>query len=169
VSPTILCVMGVAGAGKTTIGQLLASELRCEFLDADTLHPAANIQKMAHGIPLNDADRAPWLAAIHARLVRSLHRRESLVIACSALTQRYCDTLANGVPLVWVYLKGGEDLIRQRLQNRQHHFMKAEMLASQFADLQEPTDAIVIDAAVAPSVAMRQILDGLSPMLAALS
>jgi gluconokinase len=157
----IVCVMGVAGAGKSTVGALLASELHCEFLDADVLHPPANIQKMTHGIPLTDADRAPWLAAIHARIVHSVHRRENLVVACSALKQKYRDTIGNGIPVVWVYLKGGEDVIRERLLHRKDHFMKAEMLASQFADLEEPANAIAIDVAVEPPTAVRQILNAI--------
>lgn len=154
----IVCVMGVAGSGKSTVGSLLASELHCDFLDADTLHSPANIQKMAHGIPLTDADRAPWLAAIHARIVHSVHRRENLVVACSALKLKYRDTIGNGIPVVWVYLKGSEDVIRERLLHRKHHFMKAEMLASQFADLEQPANAVVIDIAVKPLAAVRQIL-----------
>ena len=158
---TIIVVIGVAGAGKTTIGELLAAELHCQFLDADTLHPAANIQKMTQGIPLTDADRAPWLGAIHASIVKSFQLGQTLVVACSALKQQYRDTLADGVPVVWVYLKGSEEVIRTRILQRQHHFMKAQMLASQFKDLEEPTDAIVIDVAVAASVAVRQIVDSL--------
>lgn len=159
----IIVVMGVAGAGKSSIGQLLASELRCEFLDGDSLHPAANIHKMTVGIPLTDADRVPWLAAVHARIVESFERGRNLVVACSALKQRYRETLANGVSITWVYLKGSEEVIRARLLERQHHFMKAEMLASQFADLEEPTDAIVIDVEMAPSVAAREVLGTLFP------
>lgn len=159
----IIVVMGVAGAGKSSIGQLLASELRCEFLDGDSLHPPANIHKMTVGIPLTDADRVPWLAAIHARIVESFERGRNLVVACSALRQRYRETLANGVSITWVYLKGSEEVIRARLLERQHHFMKAEMLASQFADLEEPTDAIVIDVEMAPSVAAREVLGTLFP------
>jgi len=158
----VVVIMGVAGAGKSTLGQLLATELGCAFLDADSLHSPVNIDKMTHGVPLTDADRAPWLAAVHARIVESFQLREDLVVACSALKQRYRETLADGVEIAWVYLKGSEEVIRARLQLRQHHFMTAQMLASQFADLEEPTDAIVIDVAVAPAVAVRQIQDALS-------
>ncbi len=162
-SAMIIVVMGVAGAGKSTLGQLLASELRCEFLDGDSLHPPANIQKMTIGIPLTDADRAPWLAAIHAHIVESFERAQNLVVACSALKQSYRDTLADGVSITWVYLKGSEQVIRARLLERQHHFFKAQMLVSQFADLEEPANAIVIDVEIAPSVAVRQIVDALFP------
>jgi gluconokinase len=162
-SAMIIAVMGVAGAGKSTVGQMLAAELPSEFLDGDSLHPPANIQKMTLGIPLTDEDRAPWLAAIHARIVESFDRGRNLVVACSALKQRYRETLAEGVSMTWVYLKGSADVIRERLLERQHHFFKAEMLASQFADLEEPADAIVIDVTIAPSVAVRQILDAIFP------
>ncbi len=155
--------MGVAGSGKSTVGQLLATELHCRFLDGDSLHPSRNVEKMAHGIPLTDADRAPWLAAIHARIVESFQRREHLVVACSALKRQYRDTLNSDVAITWVYLKGSDALIRERLQHREHHFMKAQMLASQFADLEEPADAIVIDVAVEPAVAVRQIVSVLPP------
>lgn len=158
----ITVIMGVAGAGKSTVGELLSAELGCEFLDADTLHPAANIQKMTQGISLTDSDRAPWLAAIHARIVESFQRGQSLVVACSALKQRYRETLADGVSITWVYLKGSEEIIRARLLQRQHHFMKAQMLASQFADLEEPTNAIVIDVAVEPLLAVRRIVNAVS-------
>jgi len=159
VRTTIVCIMGVAGSGKSTVGELLADEMRCKFLDGDTLHPPENIRKMTLGVPLTDADRAPWLGAIHAHLVESFQRSETLVVACSALKQRYRDTLSEAVPLMWVYLKGSEELIRKRLVDRQHHFMKANMLASQFADLEEPAGAITIDVAVSPFDAVRQIVD----------
>ncbi len=159
----IIVVMGVSGAGKSTIGQLLAAELRCEFLDGDSLHSPANIQKMTTGIPLTDADRAPWLAAIHARVVESFARGQNLVVACSALKQRYRETLADGVSMTWVYLKGSEEVIRARLRERRHHFFKAQMLASQFADLEEPADAIVINIETAPAAAVQQIVSALIP------
>lgn len=159
----IIVIMGVAGAGKSTLGELLAAALHCEFLDGDSLHPPANIEKMARGIPLTDADRAPWLAAIHSRILSSFQRGQCLVVACSALRQRYRETLANGVSITWVYLKGSEKVIRARLLKRQQHFFKAQMLASQFADLEEPADAIVIDVEIAPSIAVRRILSALFP------
>jgi len=116
---------------------------------------------MTHDIPLTDADRAPWLAAIHGRIVDSLQRAEDLVVACSALKQRYRDALNSGVVITWVYLKGSKELIAERLRQRKHHFMRPEMLASQFADLEEPADAIVVDVAVEPSVVVAQIVDAL--------
>jgi gluconokinase len=163
VTAMIIVVMGVAGAGKSTVGQLLADALRCEFLDGDSLHPSANIEKMTRGIPLTDADRAPWLAAIHSRILDSFQRGQCLVVACSALKRQYRDILDRGVAITWVYLKGSEDVIRARLLERQHHFFKAQMLASQFADLEEPADAIVIDVGIAPSIAVRQIAGALFP------
>jgi gluconokinase len=158
----IVVIMGVTGAGKSTVGSLLAEVLGCEFLDGDSLHSPANIEKMAHGVPLTDADRAPWLDEIHAHILRRFNNGSSLVVACSALKERYRETLSRGVKIHWVYLKGSEELIREHLQRRHHHFMTAEMLASQFADLEEPKDAIVIDVAVAPAAAVQQILDALS-------
>lgn len=157
----IVVLMGVAGAGKTTIGRLLAEALGCPFLDGDSLHPPANIRKMAAGIPLTDADRAPWLTAIQSHLEEAFRQGHNLVVACSALKQQYRELLSSRVPVIWVYLKGNEEVIRSRLEHRHEHFMKAKMLASQLADLEEPSSAIVIDVSPPPSGIVEQILTAL--------
>jgi gluconokinase len=161
VTGAIILIMGVAGAGKNTVGQLLAAELHCAFLDGDLLHPRGNIEKMTQGIPLTDADRAPWLAAVHASILESFQCGQSLVVACSALKQRYRDVLDSGVGITWVYLRGSYEVIHERMEHREHHFMKVQMLASQFTELEEPANAIVIDINVEPSVAVSQILSAL--------
>jgi gluconokinase len=153
----IIVVLGVAGSGKTTVGAMLAGALRCEFLDGDSLHPPENIDKMSHGIPLTDAERDPWLAAIHARVRDSFERGQDLVVACSALKHRYRRELAGSVPITWVYLKGSPELIHSRLTERPHHFMKVDMLASQFDALEEPSDALVVDISVPPSAIVERI------------
>lgn len=157
----IVAIMGVAGVGKTTIGELLAQELGCPFLEGDSLHPAANIEKMTRGIPLTDADRAPWLTAIREHIEKVFKQGQNLVVACSALKQKYRDFVSAKVPVIWVYLKGTEEVIRSRLEHRHEHFMKANMLASQFADLEEPSTAIVADVSSPPDLVVHQILAGL--------
>ena len=154
----IVVVMGVAGSGKTTIGKMLADAIACPFLEGDSLHSRANVEKMSRGIPLTDADRAPWLSAIHARMVEARDRGHSLVVGCSALKQSYRNVLANGLPITWVYLKGSPELIRSRLLHRTSHFMKADMLASQFAALEEPSDALVVDVSESPAAIVERIL-----------
>ena len=113
---------------------------------------------MSHGIPLTDADRAPWLSAIHARIWTSLERGQDLVVGCSALKQQYRKVLAEDVPITWVYLKGSSALIRLALKHRPSHFMKADMLASQFEALEEPSDALVVDVSAPPSTIVQQIM-----------
>jgi 6-phosphogluconolactonase len=154
----IVVVMGVAGAGKTTIGTMLADVLRCSFLDADALHSDTSVDAMEGGRPLTDADRAPWLAAIHSRLHDAFYRGDSLVVACSALKQSYRDVLSRGVAIVWVYLTGDADLIRSRLKARRGHFMTSNMLPAQLAALEEPTDAIVADVSAPPDAIVARIL-----------
>lgn len=144
---TVILVMGVAGSGKSCIGKMLADSLGSPFIDADDYHPPANIEKMSHGIPLNDADRQPWLDALRREAEARLQTSNTVVLACSALKQRYRDYLARGVEMKIVYLKGDHDLLYRRLANRQSHFMRPEMLASQLGDLEEPADALVIDIA----------------------
>lgn len=154
----IVVLMGVAGSGKTTVGTMLADAMKCPFLEGDSLHSTASIDRMSHGIPLTDSDRAPWLVAIHARILDVFERGQDLVVGCSALKQQYREVLAEGVSITWVYLKGSAELIRSRLRHRPSHFMKADMLASQFAALEEPSDAIVVDVSAPPSAIVEQIL-----------
>ena len=157
----VVVVMGVAGSGKTTVGRMLADAISCPFLEGDTLHSQENVDKMSHGIPLTDADRAPWLSTIHARMADASARGESLVVGCSALKQSYREILAGGLPVRWVYLKGSPDLIGPRILNRAGHFMKANMLASQFEALEEPAGAIVANVSEPPEVIVERILSEL--------
>lgn len=159
----IIVLMGVAGSGKTTIGTLLADELECAYLEGDLLHPGANIDAMSRGIPLTDSDRAPWLAAIRARLMEALDRGDTLVVGCSALKESYRTFLSEGVPITWVYLKGSPELIRSRLLHRPGHFMDASMLDSQIRTLEEPDDAIVVDISPTPRHIVDSILARLGP------
>ena len=141
----IVVLMGVCGCGKSTIGRALAAELDWPFVDADTLHPRENVAKMASGIALSDEDRWPWFDRIVAEMQRHAAAGRHVVIACSALRQAYRDRLASGGPVRFVYLKGDAKTIGPRLAGRTGHFMPASLLASQFATLEEPADAIVID------------------------
>jgi gluconokinase len=154
----IVVVIGVAGSGKTTIGVLLAKAMDASFLEGDALHSAGNIDKMSRGTPLTDFDRVPWLAAIHDRIVHAFQHGDDLVVACSALKRKYRLTLAHGATITWVYLKGSTDLVRSRLIQRPSHFMKSDMLASQFDALEEPSCAIVVDAAAPPQAIVELIL-----------
>jgi gluconokinase len=147
--PTAVVVMGVSGCGKTEVGRSLAQRLGASFIDADDLHPPANVEKMRRGIPLDDADRAPWLGLLNARLREAVAAGRPVVLACSALKQRYRDMLAADVPgLRFVHLSGSRELIAARLAARRHRYMPASLLDSQFAALEPPADAITIDVAM---------------------
>jgi gluconokinase len=147
----IVILMGVAGSGKTTVGRALADDLGWRFADADNYHTADSVTKMRQGIALTDADRAPWLAALRALVARALDRREHLVLACSALKQSYRDILQDGLrPVRFVYLKATEPALRARLADRPGHFAGPKLLASQLATLEEPDDALTLDARDAP-------------------
>jgi gluconokinase len=139
-------VMGVSGSGKTTVSKLLAQRLGWDFYDADDFHPPANIAKMAAGIPLNDDDRTPWLAALHDLISNGLRDNRSGVLACSALKESYRQTLlAGNAGVKIVYLKGTFELIQERMAARAGHYMKPAMLKSQFDTLEEPKNALTID------------------------
>jgi len=144
----IIVLMGVSGSGKTTIGQLLAQNLNWPFYDGDDFHPQENIEKMRQGIPLTDDDRDSWLSALQQLIDNLLQNDRSAVLACSALKQTYRRRLQRHPENVqFVYLKGDFNLIRQRLSRRQDHFMPADLLASQFATLEEPQGMLTIDIA----------------------
>ena len=155
----IVVVMGVAGVGKTTVGRLLARGLGAAFVDADDYHPAANVAKMHAGQPLTDDDRRPWLARLNEVLREHAARDAGVVLACSALKQRYREQLFGGVANGrLVYLRGTKAMIAGRLGARRDHFMNPALLDSQFAALEEPADAIVADAGDAPEAIAAGVL-----------
>jgi gluconokinase len=154
-----LILMGVSGCGKSTVAAELAERLGWELLEADDFHPPENIAKMKAGIPLNDADRAPWLSALHAKLVSTLKAGRHPVLACSALKASYRQALTRGLAgLQFVYLKGDYDLIWSRISKRRGHFMQADLLRSQFAALEEPLEALVVDVGQTPDEIVAQIV-----------
>jgi gluconokinase len=148
-APPAILVFGVSGAGKTTIGRMLAERLGWAFLDADDLHPAANVEKMRSGVALDDADRWPWLDAVGDWIDAQASAGRASVIACSALKRAYRDQLRAGRPqLRTVYLAGSEALIAERLEHRSGHYWPASLLPTQFAALEPPgadEHAIVVD------------------------
>lgn len=155
-------VMGVSGCGKSSVGQSLAQSLGWDFYDADDFHPPANVAKMAGGIPLDDSDRAPWLASLHELISSSLNADHSGVLACSALKERYGQQLMVGDDSVQlVYLKGSYELIGSRMENRTDHYMKPHMLKSQFETLEEPTDALVVDVSVSVDEIVQEIISSM--------
>ena len=159
----ILIVMGVSGSGKTTIGQMLADRLGWPFYDGDRCHSPANIDKMSRGLPLTDADRAGWLATLADLICTHLTQNRSAVLACSALKRAYRDQLRVDADAVrFAYLEGDYELIWERMQQRTGHYMKPAMLASQFATLEEPGDAIIVDVRLPPEQIVSQIVRALA-------
>lgn len=158
---TRVVVMGVSGAGKTTVGQALAAELHAPFVDGDDLHPAANVRKMAAGTPLTDADRAPWLARVGAVLASA----DTIVVACSALRRAYRDTIRRAVPnAVFVQLDVDPGELDARMRARRHHYMPASLLPSQLAALQAlgPDEAgVAVDASGPPAEVVARVLSAM--------
>jgi gluconokinase len=159
----LLVIMGVSGAGKSTVGMLIAGRLGLGFRDADEFHPPANIAKMSAGQPLTDADRWPWLDAIGAHL--AAHRATGAVVTCSALKRAYRDRLrAAAAGLRFIHLHGDQSLIAARQAARQGHFMQPSLVASQFATLETPAaeaDVIALDVGAPPEALAARALAAL--------
>ncbi len=156
----IVIVFGVSGAGKTTVGKLLAEDLGWKFYEADDFHPRANIEKMRSGRPLTDEDRWPWLERLRDQIEQSLAKSENAVLACSALKRAYRERLRVSNDVKLVFLRGNYALIERQLRGRRGHFMNPALLRSQFADLQEPApdeDVITIELGPNPEELVNEI------------
>lgn len=158
----VIILMGVSGAGKSLVGKRLATELEWSFYEGDDYHPRNNIEKMSQGMPLTDADRAPWLRALHGLIGDLVARDESAILTCSALKRAYREQLRHGYQDVRIiYLRGSYELIRQRLKKRQGHFMNAALLASQFEVLEEPDvseESLTVEVSQSPKAIVASIV-----------
>lgn len=141
----VLIIMGVAGSGKTSVGKLLSEKLDWQYFEGDAYHPKENVEKMSNGIPLNDKDRMPWLLKLRSIIEDSLAKGTNIILTCSALKESYRKILKVSDEVRFIYLKGGYELIEDRMMKRNDHFMKPGMLKSQFEALEEPKDALAID------------------------
>src|ERR1043166_587852 len=161
----VVIVFGVSGTGKTTVGNRLARDLGWHFYEADDFHSRANIDKMKRGIPLNDQDRQPWLARLRKVIERSLANNENAVLACSGLKRKYRRRLRVDAEVKFVFLRGDYELVRKQLARRRGHFMRPELLKSQFDALEEPRpneETIVIQLGQSPRDLVRKIKDALA-------
>jgi gluconokinase len=159
----VVVLMGVSGTGKTEVGTRLAQALGGTFVEGDDYHPRANVEKMRSGVPLDDADRQPWLETLAREIGGWLDAGRTVVLACSALKQRYRDILKAGRPGVrFVHLKGDADLIRARFQGRRGHYMPASLLDSQLAALEKPADAITVGIEAPPDAIVAAIRKALA-------
>jgi gluconokinase len=157
----IIVLMGVTGSGKTTVGKLLSAELGWNYYDADDFHSPANVEKMKRGIPLDDADRKPWLETLRDLIRNRLERAENCVLACSALKASYRDYLLINDEVRLIYLKGNHGLIQERLSDRSGHYMNAKLLDTQFEILEEPEGHVAIDASSPPAEIVKNIREHL--------
>lgn len=159
----VIILMGVSGAGKTAVGQVLAARLGWAFEDADNWHPAANVEKMRRGIPLNDEDREPWLEALNRGIREWVANGRGTILACSALKAHYRETLRSGVQdavVRFVFLKASYEQIDARLRERRGHYMPESLLKSQFEALDEPSaaEALIVDASQAIPAVVDEII-----------
>lgn len=154
----VIVLMGVTGCGKSTVGELLAERLGWIYCDADDYHPAANVEKMAQGIALNDEDRWPWLRGLGDQIGAWLAAGTGAILACSALKESYRQILVDDRAAVRVvHLKGSRELIAERLAARVHRYMPASLLESQFQTLEEPSDALSVDIDATPDAIVEKI------------
>ncbi|MDE0113214.1 MAG: gluconokinase [Albidovulum sp.] len=163
--PLKLIVMGVAGAGKSTVGLAVAKALRATYFDGDDFHPRANIQKMSEGIPLNDEDRAPWLRTVGETLAKA---NEPTLVGCSALKRRYRDLIRElaGERILFLFLSGSPEIIKERMAGRLGHYMPLSLLDSQFRDLEPPEideNAVIVDVDQPLDHLVDEIVEILSP------
>jgi carbohydrate kinase (thermoresistant glucokinase family) len=155
----VIVLIGPMGCGKTTIGRMLAEKLNCDLDDADDYHPPENITKMSRGTPLTDEDRAGWLEILAKRIENKRKQNESLVLACSALKQKYRDILGiNQSDVISVYLKGSLLTLENRLSSRNHQFMNNDLLLSQLETMEEPSEGIIVDIQNSPEMLVETII-----------
>ncbi len=161
---TVHVVMGVSGSGKSTVGKLIAEALNARYAEGDSFHPPANVEKMRGGKPLDDTDRAPWLAAMAAAIRDWNARGETVVLACSALKRRYRDVLRSGGDVRFIHLAGDKAAIAARLATRTGHYMPPTLLDSQFATLEPPGDdeAITVSVDGSPAEIAARAVEALS-------
>ena len=160
--PLVLIFMGVSGTGKTTVAKLFAKMTGAIFYEGDDFHPPENVAKMSRGIPLTDPDRKKWLQALRKLIIRALVKKEFTVLTCSALKAKYRDQLAaDDTRVKFVHLTGPQTLIEERLKNRRGHFMPPALLASQFAILEPPTDALVFSCTLPPNKIVALLIQAL--------
>ena len=153
----IYIIMGVSGSGKSTIAKLLSIKTSIPFFDGDAFHPQKNIDKMSHGIPLNDQDREPWLKTLNLKL-QQCKQTTGAILACSALKESYRKVVAANLDVSWIFLRGDMAMIRERLHQRSQHFMDNSLLESQFDCLEEPTYGTKISIANTPEAIVQEIL-----------
>lgn len=153
----LIVLMGVTGSGKTTVGRQLSGDLGWAYYDADDFHPRANVEKMSAGVPLDDADRIPWLETLRDLIRRTLERGENGVLACSALKKSYREYLLIDERVRLIHLRGDYQLIQKRLSARREHYMNPALLDSQFATLEEPEPDVQVDISSTPPEIVKAI------------